>query len=318
MADFKQEMEQVIEPYLNQYRTEFWMEREEGKKLHCLSYKLEAPKGVIVYCHGFTENEEKCKESIYCLLKGNYSVYFVDHCGHGFSYRLVEDLSKVHVDSFDRYLDDFITFAKRAKEENPDLPFYLFGHSMGGGVAACVIAKEPELFQKTVLASPMIRPNTGKNPWFVVKAVAKLKCMTGHGDEYIMGHGPYQGKGPLDRSSCMRDDKNEYYADIKDQEPMFQTCGGSYGWMNAAVQIYDYLMKEAPKKIKIPVMLFQAENELLVSNDEQIHFIRKLRKAGLKTAKLVKVPNAKHEIFNGDEHTRKAFWRMVIRFFDGK
>lgn len=315
MAEFKEKLEQVIEPYLQKYRKEFWMEREEGKKLHCMSYCLENPKGVIVFSHGYTEYEEKCRESIYYLLKGNYSVYFMEHCGHGFSYRLVKDLSKVHVDSFERYVDDFIFFAEKAKEENPELPLYILGHSMGGGIAACVITKAPKLFEKAVLSSPMIRPNTGDKPWPVAAAFTKLNCMKGCAEDYMIG-GPYQGKGEIDRSCCMRDDKNLYYMDRKDEEIMYQTSGGSFGWMNAAVDMNVYLRRQAPKKIQIPVLLFQAEGELLVSNEEQIHFIKQLRRAGLKSAKLVKVPNAKHEIYNAEEPTYKAFWRMIHKFYE--
>lgn len=314
MADFREQMEQVIEPYLQKYRKEFWLEREEGKKLHCLSYNLESPKGVVVFSHGFTENEEKCKENIYCILKGNYSVYFIEHCGHGFSYRLVEDLSKVHVDSYERYVDDFIMFSQLAKKENPDLPIYLFGHSMGGAIAACVVTKEPDLFEKVVLSSPMIRPSVGGNPWAAVSEMARQICMQGLAEEYLAGHGPYKGKGPLDRSCSMRDDQNEYYSDKKDQEPMYQTCGASNGWMYAAVEMNQYLREESPKRIKIPVLLLQAEKELLVSNEEQIEFIESLKSAGLETAELVCVLNAKHEIFNAGEQERNDFWRMTFEF----
>ena len=43
MADYKTRMEQVIEPFINQYRKQFWLEREEGKKLYCLSFRLKTP-----------------------------------------------------------------------------------------------------------------------------------------------------------------------------------------------------------------------------------------------------------------------------------
>lgn len=313
MVEFQEKMERFMEPYLQKHRKEFWVEREEGKRLHCFSYRCAMPKGIVVFSHGYTEYEEKCRESVYYFLKGNYSVYIMEHCGHGFSYRLVEDLSKVHVDSYQRYVDDLIFFSQMAKKENPDLPLYLFGHSMGGAIAACAVTQEPDLFQKVVLSAPMIRPNTGKKPWALVCAVIKKGCKDGKVEEYMIG-GPYQGKRPLDRSCCMRDDKNQYYTDRKDEEKMYQTCGGTYGWMLAAVEMNQYLKKNAAKNIKIPVLLFQAENELLVSNSEQIDFIKRLRKAGLKEAKLVKVPGAKHEIFDAEKQIRNGFWKKIYRF----
>lgn len=314
MADYKEQMEQVIEPFLQQHRKQFWLEREEGKKLYCLSYRLKHPRGVVLISHGFTENEEKYKENFYRFLKENYNVYFLEHCGHGRSYRLVEDLSMVYVDRFERYVDDFLMLAHVARKENPKLPMYLFGHSMGGGIAAAVVTKEPDLFKKVVLSSPMIRPYVKRMPWHEVQVMVKSACMAGMAKEYVRGHGPYTGPKSLEKTSSMREDQNAYYQDIKSKEPLFQTNGASYGWMRAADKMNRYLRREAAKKIKIPVLLFQAEYEHLVSNKSQFHFILQLRKAGLMTAKIVRVPDSKHELFNTKKRTREAYWRMIFRF----
>lgn len=317
MADYKTQMEQVIEPFLNQYRKQFWLEREEGNRLYCLSFRLKAPKGVVLLSHGFTENEAKYKEVIYRFLKQNYTVYFMEHCGHGRSYRLVTDLSMVYVDFYERYVDDYLTFAHRAKAENPRLPMYLFGHSMGGGIAAAVVTKEPKLFQKVVLSSPMIRLYVKGIPWRDIQALARTFCAAGKEKQYVIGHGPFEGpKVWKKKASSMREDQYNYYQEIRSHEPMFQTNGASYGWMRAAVKLNQYLRKESPGRICIPVLLFQAEHEHLVSNKEQVRFILNLREAGLLSAKLVRVPGARHEIFNAERHTRAGYWRMIFRFLE--
>lgn len=316
MINYKTRMKFVIEPYLGQYRKQFWLEREKGKRLYCLSFRKPNPKGVVLISHGFTENEEKYKEVIYRFMDINYNVYFMEHCGHGRSYRLVEDLSMVYVDNYERYLEDFLFFAHHVKKENLKLPLYLFGHSMGGGIAAGVAAKEPELFQKIILSSPMIRPYVKNVPWHEVQAMIKSACLAGKAKEYVMGYGPYEGPKPLERTSSMREDQNEYYQEIKANEPLFQTTGASYGWMRAADKLNRFLRKEAPGKIQNPVLLFQAECEHLVSNKEQIQFILKLREGGNYAAKMVKVPKCKHEIFNGTKRIREAYWRMIFRFLE--
>lgn len=316
MADYRTQMEQVIEPFLKKYRREFWLEREEDRKIYCLRFRKKASKGVVVISHGFTENEEKYKENIYRFLKQNYSVYFMEHCGHGRSYRLVEDLSLVHVDRFERYVDDFLMLAHLAKVENPKQPLYLFGHSMGGGIAAAVVTKEPDLFDKVVLSSPMIRLYTGKIPYHDARLAAKSCCMAGKSENYVAGYEPYQGPKGIEHSSSMREDQHEYYQTIRSQEPMFQTSAPSYGWMYEADRLNRYLRKYASKNIKIPVLLFQTEYEHLVSNKAQRRFIMRLRKAGLKSAKLVHVRGSKHEAFNGTKRIREAFWRRVFLFLE--
>lgn len=314
--DYKRKMEQVIDPFLNQYRREFYMEREAGRQLFCLSFRLPKPKGIMLISHGFTENEMKYKEVFYCFLKQGYSVYFLEHAGHGRSYRMVEDLSMVYVDRFGRYVDDFLLLAHLAKGENPGKPLYLFGHSMGGGIAAAVVTREPKLFAKVILSSPMIRLYSAKHSWNEIKLVVRSACAAGKRKEYVMGYGPYEGPKPLEKSSTMRQDQHDYYQAIRAEEPLFQTNGASYGWMYMAIRLHRYLMKKSPGRIKIPVLLFQAENDHLVSNKTHVKFIMKLRAAGNLNARLVRVPGAKHEVFNGVKNIRRTYWRMIFRFLE--
>lgn len=314
--EYKTKMEQVIDPFLNQYRREFYLEREAGKQLFCLSFRLPNPKGIMLISHGFTENEMKYKEVFYCFLKQGYSVYFLEHAGHGRSYRMVEDLSMVYVDRFGRYVKDFLLLAHLAKGENPGKPLYLFGHSMGGGIAAAVVTREPKLFEKVILSAPMIRLYSAKHPWREVKLLVRGACAAGKRKDYVMGYGPYEGPKPLERTSSMREDQNNYYQEIRTEEPLFQTNGASYGWMHMAIRLHRYLMKKAPGRIRIPVLLFQAEKDHLVSNNSQEKFILKLREAGNLNAKLVRVPEAKHEVFNGTKEIRTVYWRKVFRFLE--
>lgn len=316
MTDYKSQMEQIIEPELQKYRKQFWLEREEGKKIYALSFCKPQAKVVVVIAHGFTENEEKYKEVIYRFLKQNYSVYFMEHCGHGRSYRLVDDLSLVHVDRFERYVEDFLMLAHIAKEENPKQKLYLFGHSMGGGIGAATITKEPKLFQKAVLSAPMIRLYTGRVPYREMRIAVKACCRAGMSEHYMKGYHPYDGPKTIEHSSSMREDQHEYYQDIKSKEPLFQTNAPSYGWVNEAGRLNRYLRKNASENIKIPVLVFQAEMERLVSKNAQKGFVIGLRKAGHKDAKIVYVRGSKHEAFNATEKIREAFWTRVFRFFE--
>ena len=132
--DYQEQMEHVVEPYLHSKERELWLEREHGKQIYVRCYQAKKARGVVLISHGFTETSEKYKELIYYFLRGGYHVYIPEHCGHGRSYRLVEDPSLVHVDSYKRYVADLLFVARTAKKEHKNLKLYLFGHSMGGGI----------------------------------------------------------------------------------------------------------------------------------------------------------------------------------------
>ena len=307
-------MIKMVEPYVNKRAAELFLEREEGHPIHCVRYRAVRPKGVVMICHGFTENAEKYKEVVYYFLKEHYHVCIPEHCGHGKSYRLTQDPSLVHVDCYQRYVEDFLFAAEKMKEEAGTLPMFLYGHSMGGGIGAAAVAKAPELFQKVILSSPMIRPLTGKVPWPDARRIAACNCITGRSERYVAGQKPYSGTDSFESSSSLSKARFDYYQSKRKAEPLYQLNAASYGWLLAAAKLNRGLQKSAWKKITAPVLLFQAEQEHLVSNREQERFIRRLAYRMPGKGKLVRVPKTKHEIFNAGSRVQKGYWNMVFDY----
>ena len=100
--EYEKKMQDVAEPFLKQRREDFWLERETGRKIHCVYYRADNARGIVIISHGFTETAEKYKENIYYFLQQNYSVYIPEHCGHGRSYGLLKKNSPVYVDFWER------------------------------------------------------------------------------------------------------------------------------------------------------------------------------------------------------------------------
>ena len=121
---YREQMENVVEPYLDIRKSVLWPEREEGKKIYCERYLADSPKGVVMISHGFTETAEKYKEVIYYFVKKQYHVYLPEYCGHGRSYRLIPESSLVHVDDYQRYVDDFLYVAKMATKKIRDFRYF--------------------------------------------------------------------------------------------------------------------------------------------------------------------------------------------------
>lgn len=309
-------MEHVVTPYLKEREQEYYWEREEGKAIHCLRYTAEAPKGVVVISHGFTESAEKYKEVLYYFVKEQYHVYMPEHCGHGKSYRLVEDPSLVHVDTWERYVDDLLFVVAQAREEYPQMPFYLYAHSMGGGIGAAAAGKEPGYFEKVILTSPMIRPLTGGVPWDITRRIASAACRGRRKTYYVSGR-PYDGgvNDSFEDSSSLSQVRFEYYQNKRRKQRELQTNGASFGWLDAACNLNEYLHKEAAKRIRAKVILFQAELEHLVSKEEQFRFVEELKAEGC-DARIVLVKGAKHEIFNAKGKILEKYWKKVFAFLE--
>ena len=310
-------MAQTVAPYLDARQTELWPERVPGNRIHLMRYRADEPKAVVLFSHGFTESEVKYRELIYYFLRMGYTVYFPEHCGHGYSYRMTDDFSLVHVDRFSTYIEDLLSVSALAKGENPGLPFYLFAHSMGGGVAAAAAAQAPGMYDKVILTSPMIRPVTGSAPWALSGALVSAMCLLGKQKDYIFGGRPYGGPEAeaFETSCALSRPRFDHYQHLRAEDVHLQTCSGSMGWLRGTVWLNRHLQTKAWRQIVSPVLLFQAELENLVSTEQQTLFIQKLKKAGKCPAELVVVPNAKHEIFNSQNPVLESYLEKVFAFF---
>ena len=309
---YRQKMEEVTE-YLKERGKNGFFDPDGRGNLYYESYQIPDAVGTIVLIHGFTENAEKYKELIYYFLQNNYQVYTMDMRGHGRSVRDTgDDLSLTHIDRFESYIADVEYLAELAKKENPDLPLYLFGHSMGGGVSAAVLQKRPELFKKAVLNSPMIQPLTGNIPFPAAIFIANLMVKLGKGKDYVAGQHGYQGDETFENSCSSCEARYEYYAEKRAKEKLFQNCGASYSWLSGAGKLTKSLLRpENCKKVKLPVLLFQAELDDVVSNDAQKQFVGKLP-----NAKLVVVPNTKHESYIGTSKTLEKYLTKLFTFLE--
>lgn len=313
--NYDETMNTIVLPYLAQRKTENYCQREEGKGIFYIRCLADHPKGIVVISHGYTETIEKHLENIYYFLCGGYHVFMPEHCGHGRSYRIcsdTNDLSLVHVDAYERYVDDLLFIARSAAREFPDLPLLLYGHSMGGGIAAAAAAQAPELFSRLILSSPMIRPSSAPVPWPLTCLIAKTFCLSGKAEHYVKGNRPYDGQETFAGSASVSEARFDYYQQKRYKEPLYQMNAASYGWLLQTARLNRYLQKKAWRLINCPVLVFQAEQEAYVSDKEQVRFVRKLNRKKPGNAKLIRVPRTKHEIFNSGAGLLARYWQWIL------
>lgn len=93
-------------------------------------------KGVVQICHGMAEHSARYADFAKFLSENGYAVFINDHLGHGKSVAAESELGYFGDKSGDH---DLVSDAKLltdiAKNEYPDKPFFIFGHSMGSFIA---------------------------------------------------------------------------------------------------------------------------------------------------------------------------------------
>lgn len=308
--NFSQQMEQIILPELAKYRKDFVIERKKGQKISCSKYVLPDAKRIVVISHGFTESKEKYSEVIYYFLQLGCSVWILDHCGHGQSYRLNRDPSLVHVDTFQRYILDFLALSRKAKFEQPTLPMVVYAHSMGGAVAVMSAEQEPDLYDGLILTSPMIRAKTGAIPYIMARELADTECTLRHNKQYVVGHEPYHDE-KFEEAVSTSKPRFEYYQNLRRSKRHLQTFAASYGWFKAAALAEDYMFAHADQ-IRIPVLLLQCYQDSVVNNSRQMDFLEALDKAPEIYLAIIK--NSKHEMYSSTNDVLEKYWEAMVPF----
>lgn len=114
--------------------TNFTFKGEEELDINV--YKWEdkeiTPKAVVQIAHGMSETADRYEYFAKRLTKNGYIVYINDHRGHGKTAKHLDNVGYLaEKDGFKCLVEDMNTLTNIIKDENKDLPIYLFGHSMG-------------------------------------------------------------------------------------------------------------------------------------------------------------------------------------------
>ena len=307
--DFAPKM-QELHSFRQQYYIEGSFPDSIGRELHYTHIPCTQAKASVVISHGFCEFIRKYDEAIYYFHELGYEVYFLDHLGHGNSFRWVKELDKVHAKKFDTYVDDLAHFVETVVIPKAPGEIYLFAHSMGGAIGAAVLERYPLLFQKAVLSSPMIGLYTGGKPEFLAEVICALAGLTGRSTRYVPGSHGFDHKYAFADSSTLSESRYAYMFRERKNNPYYQTYGATYGWTFAAIRGTKPIRRDA-SKIKIPVLLAQAGLDVKVDNQAQDAFIARVEKGMIR-----RYPEAKHEIFNADTPERMAFYKDILEFYE--
>jgi alpha-beta hydrolase superfamily lysophospholipase len=115
---------------------EFHFSSSDGLPIACSRWDARGPsRGVLQIAHGLGEHIGRYAELIAALQEARVVVYGHDHRGHGRSARSPEEFGDYGNGGFDLLVEDMAELTRIAKEENPEQPFLLLGHSMGSFAA---------------------------------------------------------------------------------------------------------------------------------------------------------------------------------------
>ena len=246
---------------------EFFKKTGDGVELYGKINKAENQKAVVVIVHGLCEHQGRYDYVTEYLVSKNVTVYRFDHRGHGRS-----NGERIYYDNYETMISDVNIFADLALSENPSIPVYMLGHSMGGYAAACYGTKYPEKLKGFVLTGAWTRDYKG----IAGNLPEGLEPMTYTDNEL--------GDGVCSDPEVVSAYINDPFVEKKISMGLLYACHDGHEWL-----------KEFADRFIDPVMILHGANDGLVSEKDSRAFFSEI---GSEDKSLSIYSKLYHEILN--------------------
>lgn len=137
-------------------------------------------KGIVQLVHGFGEHSRRYLHMICKMMDAGYIVAANDHVGHGKTAIVNDTWGNWGHKGAQTMMEDEHKFKEKVQEKYPDIPYFMYGHSMGSIIARQFIAKYGD-----ELAGAIICGTVGPDAIPCEEGIKQLKPLVeaGKGDE---------------------------------------------------------------------------------------------------------------------------------------
>ena len=231
-------------------------------------------------------------------------IAIVDYIGQGGSGGV-----RGHISSYDSYSDLLEFFVTH---HLPHADYSIVAHSMGGMIAlySTLKATSPTLSpQKLVLSAPLIRLRKTSIPSFVAKPLTHILSHVG---KEQMRSGV---KSEIDFSfedNRLTSDPQKYQ---QYQNTPYPIPSATMGWVNATYKASDHIFNRHRISQYLPATLvFLGEHEQVVSAQGVKDWVHLADQHSPAAVELVRVEDARHELFYERESTVQEILRITVDF----
>ncbi|KAJ5081098.1 alpha/beta-hydrolase [Penicillium angulare] len=160
-------------PHTAQISQPYQWALDSGVIAHRWKGKSNPPTAVLILQHGFGEYAARYFNGMVGFIQRLYDlgweIWAIDAWGHGDSPGEPRSVINVH-----RAISDLTTLRERAAEAHPNAPIFLFGHSLGGLLAACSVTKTKSNLDGVILCSAALQKPSSWIRRLIVQPVAAV------------------------------------------------------------------------------------------------------------------------------------------------
>ncbi|MGB9904716.1 MAG: lysophospholipase [Desulfotomaculales bacterium] len=216
-----------------------------GVELFCVKDLAGSPRAAVIIAHGLAEHHGRYDYFAGALNGFGFSVYRYDQRGHGKS-----GGERSFLPAYDLLFEDAKVVVEYARGENPGVPVFLFGHSMGAlaGVGFCI--KYSEMVNGAVLSGTLCADSNGQLKNIPPGLDPLIKIPNGFAG--LLCNDPQVGKAYAEDPLVIKEIAAGTFLELKKAVEWFNSDGNL-------------------QKITCPVLILHGGGDLIVSPEDSRH-----------------------------------------------
>jgi alpha-beta hydrolase superfamily lysophospholipase len=260
------------------------------------------PHGVVQIAHGVAEPALRYDRLAQALSAAGYLVYANDHRGHGASVGGDVALGSFGAAGWGALVGDAVAFGESIKADNPGLPFFLIGHSLGSFALQQIILDHSALYTGVVLSGST-----------ALDVLAQALSAAGDGPvELTAFNAGFENRTGYEWLSRDPAEVDKYVAD-----PLsgFDLADDTIPQLfEGAAHLADPAALAGIRK-DLPILVVSGDADPVGGNGQLVSLLaQRYKDAGIADVTLKLYPEARHEIFN--ETNRDEITADVIEWLN--
>jgi acylglycerol lipase len=267
---------------------------QEGIKIHAQAWLANHPKAIVCIIHGFAEHGGRYARVADFLNKQDISVFAIDQFGHGQT-----EGKRGFSPSYESSLDSVEHLIEEARKLQPNLPVFIWGHSMGGNVVINYVLRRQPNIKGAIATAPWLK--LGFEPPKFKIVLAKIMRNI---------YPAFPEKADLDTNALSRD-----AAEVKNyiEDPLVhnQATAGTF------LETFEagYWALENAGKLNTPLLVMHGTDDKLISYEGSVSFAQKSPKHLIK---FVSYRGFYHELHNEPEPDRTKVMTDITEWINGQ
>lgn len=301
---------------------EFYFDSQGAGKIRCRSWLPQGePRAVVQLVHGIAERIDRYDGFARFLTEQGFAVVAEDHMGHGKSINNGGIQGYFHGGWFTAVADTY-HLLELTREAYPDIPYILFGHSMGSFMARTILCKYPD---SGITAAVIC--GTGWQPSAALPALIKAAELIGKRSGETapskaleaMAFGSYNKRVEHKRTVCDWLTRESSVVDAYMADPLcgFTPSAGLFRDMLSGIRYIQKPESLAAMKKDLPVFFIAGGDDPVGSYGKGVRKAAEaFRQTGMQDVTVKLYPLCRHEILN--EINKQEVYQDILTWIESK